>query len=84
MKKLLLIALALITTTVLTTSSFAADAADVSAAKAKSFQDRKDMVLKHIGDRIAKMQDIQTCVQASTDLKSMRACKPHRDKDHHG
>lgn len=47
------------------------------------FQKRKTKILQHITDRLTKIQQIQTCVQAANDIKAMRACKPHKDKKSH-
>lgn len=94
MKKLILISLSLVTASALTIGSsfvYAQDASattsattDSSSADAKKFQDRKDKILERINDRIAKMQEIQSCVQGAEDLKTLRACKPHKDKKDHG
>jgi len=53
-----------------------------SVVTAKDFQMHKAKVLKHISDRLTMMQQIQSCVEAANDLQTMRACKPHRDKEH--
>lgn len=94
MKKLILMTLALMTATALTASSSvfadettaapAASGSKDSAMSAKDFPARKAKILDHISERIAKMQQIQSCVQAATDFKSMHACKPRKDKKMHG
>ncbi len=57
----------------------------ISVSSTKDFQERKTKILKHISDRLTKIQQIQSCVQAANDLKTLRACRPHRgDKEHSG
>ena len=63
-------------------STTANSSAESSAANAKYFQERKDKILKHISDRLTKIQQIQSCVQAANDLAALHACKPHRGKKH--
>jgi hypothetical protein len=94
MKKLIRMVLLFVTATTLTISSSFVFAEDIpatvsstasnSSANAKDFQDRKTRILQHINERITKMQQIQSCVQAAEDLKTLQACKPHRDKKDHG
>ena len=93
MKKLIPITLALVaaltvgSSSVLATTPAASPASTASSATTPNTQDfatRKAKVLQRISDRLAKMQQIQSCVQAANDFQSMRACKPHRDKDEHG
>lgn len=63
-------------------------ASSETANDPKDFQAHKDRILKHIGERMEKMQKIQSCVQAANDFQAMKACKPHwhhhHDKDHEG
>jgi len=42
------------------------------------FQEHKQNLLAHIADRIAKMQQVQSCVQAATNREQMKACRPPR------
>ena len=42
------------------------------------FQEHKQNLLAHIGERIAKMQQLQSCVQAATNREQMKACRPPR------
>lgn len=94
MKKLIPVALSFVTAAALTMGSsfvFAQDTSttasttttSTSSASPKDFQDQKAKVIKHINDRITKMQQILTCVQAANDLKALQACKPHNDKENH-
>jgi multidrug efflux pump subunit AcrB len=93
MKKIILITLSFVTAAVLTVGSSFVSAQDTStmvssttastSANAKDFQDRKARILQHINNRITKMQQIQSCVQAAEDLKALQACKSHRDKGNH-
>ncbi len=55
-----------------------------SVSSATDFQARKTKILNHISDRLTKIQQIQSCVQAANDLPALQACKPHRDKQHGG
>lgn len=87
MKKLILIVLSFVTIISLTISSPFVFANDMSATSTeninpKDFQDHKDKILKHIDERISKMQGIQKCVQAAQDSKALQACRP-KDKDGH-
>ncbi len=86
-------ALAFITAVTLTagSSSVLADDTSTTASSttssstttdAKDFQEHKTKILKHISDRLTKIQQIQACVQAANDPQSMKACKPHRHKHH--
>lgn len=91
MKKLIPAALSFVTAVALAmgssfvfaqdTSSTASSITSKDSENSKNFQDRKTKVLQHINDRITKMQQIQSCVQAALDLEALRACKPHNDKD---
>jgi hypothetical protein len=94
MKKLIPIALSFLTAAALTMGSSLVSAQDASAtasstttgsssASGKDFQDRKARILQHINDRITKMQQILSCVQAAEDIKALRACKPHNGKEDH-
>ena len=96
MKKLIPIALVFITTATLTVGSSSIFAQDKSvttstttvsgsansATNEKNFQEHKTKILKHIGDRLTKMQKIQSCVEAANDAQALKACKPHKDKKH--
>lgn len=78
MKKLLMIALIAIST-----SAYAAEAPSSSAAYSKAgthqnFDERKALRLQHISDKIAELQKAQSCVQAATDAKAMKACNSGR------
>jgi len=42
------------------------------------FQEHKQNLLAHIADRIARMQQLQSCVQAATNREQMKACRPPR------
>jgi hypothetical protein len=94
MKKLILITFALATTltvgsssvlaTTTTASPAASTASTATAIHTQDFATRKAKILQRISDRLAKVQQIQSCVQAANDFQSMRACKPHRDKGEHG
>lgn len=94
MKKIIPITLSFVTAAALTISGsfvFAQDTSPTvsatpasSSANAKDFQDRKARILQRINERMTKMQQIQSCVQAANDLQALQACKPHRDKEDHG
>ena len=43
-----------------------------------SFPEKKSRALERITDRIAVLQQEQTCVQASTDRPSLAACYPEK------
>ncbi len=90
MKKFISVTLAILTAVTLILSS-ATTFADTEAANAnkgsttpQNFEEHKAKVLRHIGERIAKMQEAQNCVKAANDLKSMQACRPNYDKSKHG
>ena len=51
-----------------------------AAVSPKDFEARKTMILQHISDRLTKIQQIQSCVQAANDFQALRACRPHKDK----
>jgi len=63
-----------------TVSSTASSDSANSAVNAKEFEVRKTKILQHISDRLAKVQEIQTCVQAATNFKELRDCKAHKNK----
>jgi len=92
MKKLIPITLTFVMAVALTigTSFVSAQGTPATASTAsnatnvKDFQDHKAKILQRINDRITKIQQIQSCVQAAEDLNALRACKPHRDKEDHG
>jgi len=42
------------------------------------FEEHKQNLLAHIAARIAKMQQVQSCVQAATNREQMKACRPPR------
>jgi len=42
------------------------------------FQEHKKILLAHIADRISKLQQVQSCVQAATNHEQMKACRPPR------
>ncbi len=46
----------------------------------ENFEARKAKVLERLGKRIAALQKSQSCAQAATDAKALRACKPERAK----
>lgn len=93
MKKLIPMALGFITATALTVGSFSVFALDQSVTassttgsssdtQTKEFQEKKTRILKHINDRLTKMQEIQSCVQAANDFNALHACKKLKGKSH--
>jgi len=98
MKKILSMALIFITASTLTAgssyvfalsnsttaSSTKGSESTASVSNENDFEKRKAKILKHISDRLTKIQEIQSCVQAATDLDALKACRPHRDKEHGG
>jgi hypothetical protein len=67
-----------------TVSSTTGSESTVSVSNENDFQKRKIRILKHISDRLIKIKEIQSCVQAATNLDALKACRPHRDKEHGG
>ncbi len=96
MNKFIPIALSLITAVTLTVGSSSVLAQDKSAAassssgssaagsatKEQDFQAHKAKILQRISDRLTKIQQIQSCVQAANDRKELHACRPHDHKHH--
>lgn len=94
MKKIISMALIFITASTLTagssyvfalsnSSTASSTTGNVSTASVNEndFQKRKAKILMHISDRLTKIQEIQSCVQAATDSDALKACRPHRDKE---
>ena len=60
-----------------------------SAENSQKFEERKSKISERVANRIAKLQQIQSCVQSATTGKALRACLPKRknhgrwDKDGH-
>jgi hypothetical protein len=48
------------------------------AGDGQQFQERKAEILKRISDRLAEIQQRQSCVQAANNPEALRACMPHR------
>jgi hypothetical protein len=48
----------------------------------QQFQERKAEILKRIGDRLAEIQQRQSCVQAAGTPAALRDCMPHRGEGH--
>jgi hypothetical protein len=48
------------------------------AGDGQQFQQRKAEILKHISDRLAEIQQRQSCVEAANNHEALRACMPHR------
>lgn len=67
-----------------TASSTTGSGSAASVSNENDFQKRKTRILKHISDRLIKIQQIQSCVQAATNLDALKACRPHRGKEHGG
>jgi hypothetical protein len=40
-----------------------------------NFVQRKEMMLKRIDERIAHLQEVKSCIQASTKPEDMKACR---------
>jgi hypothetical protein len=77
MKKLLIVAMLLATTTAYAadTSSTAADAPASHRSHApQDFGKAKAQRLQHISDHIVLLQKAQSCVQAASDFDAMKAC----------
>ena len=94
MRKIILMILTIITTVTMVTSSSSVLAEDNSAPAASTnnrtganhaeeFQKRKAKILTHINERLSKVQQMQSCVQAANDMQALRACRTHGDKERH-
>lgn len=74
MKKILLMSLCLV--------SLSAFSDDDMKDDGKPFEEKKAMMLTKIDERIAKMNEHKSCVQAAADKEAMKAChqkmKEHR------
>lgn len=87
MKKLIPMALVLITATTLATGCSSVYNQDKSAtasspASNSSFQERKNKILKHIEKREVKIDRIEKCVQAANNSEELQACKPKEHRYH--
>jgi hypothetical protein len=51
---------------------------------AKEFPARKAKILEHLSEHLAKVQQVQSCVQAANDFAALRACRPHGENAEHG
>lgn len=45
-----------------------------------NFDQVKQKHLAQLGERISKLQQAQSCVQAATDFQALRACRPEHDR----
>lgn len=86
MKKLILMTLAFITAAALSacsssvtpTEPVVASNNSSTAQHDRNFEQRKSMILNHINERLAKIHEIENCVDAANDDRALHACKPHR------
>lgn len=90
MNKLISMALVFITATALTAGCSSVPtqnqptAVDTTANQCtKGFQERKAKILNRINERQTKMQQIENCVQASSNCQELKACMPKGNYHHH-
>ena len=59
--------------------TFLAAAADTGSQTQKTpganFEQRKEMILKRIDERIARLQEARACIQAATKPEDIKACR---------
>ena len=51
------------------------NAGQTQKAPGSNFEQRKEMMLKRIDERIARLQEVKVCIQAATKPEDMKACR---------